>query len=123
MDIFEQKIGKKIEDMTLDEFNRFWEMKYGNDNKKKEMKKRAKDEKCRVDLQVKNFFACITDDTDHNFYPLLQAELRKVLQDVMLPYYEEGKQRYVYNIDFFHLPNMQSKRLIEFLKEKSKKHF
>ena len=35
MDKYESFIGKPIEQMTLDEFNRFWELKYGDKEKKK----------------------------------------------------------------------------------------
>ena len=34
MDKYEAKIGKRIEDMSLEEFDRFWKIKYGEENPK-----------------------------------------------------------------------------------------
>ena len=39
MDKYETMIGKKIEDMSYDEFNEFWELKYGDKKKNQKFRK------------------------------------------------------------------------------------
>lgn len=90
MDKYEAKIGKRIEDMSMEEFDKFWEMKYGEENRKKEMKKKANADKRQVDALVmqKGKYKTILIDPPWEYgkwgKPSKKSQASKGVQDMVI---------------------------------------